>query len=149
MSIYEEYIANKEATKKKEEKIQEAAPIIEEANIVETYKYTWEEFLALSINRQEEITLIAYEKYLKDTGSQDSKLIRGIFEKGKKTYVLKVMETYISEEQELKEESENNIEKNKCENEIIGLYVSVTEFMLKVREIMRVENLNLNFKDLI
>lgn len=145
----EEYIANKEATKKKEEKIQEAAPIIEEANIVETYKYTWEEFLALSINQQEEITLIAYEKYLKDTGSQDSKLIRGIFEKGKKTYVLKVMETYISEEQELKEESENNIEKNKCENEIVGLYVSVTEFMLKVREIMRVENLNLNFKDLV
>ncbi len=87
--------------------------------------------------------------------------MRNIFEKSKKSMILKIMSEYKipkgtipTEEPLIEMEKEIEIqkpldEKKEILSEIVGEYVSVTEFMLKVREIMRLENLEINFKDLV
>ena len=84
----EEYIAKKEAKEEKKVLKLENTSSIEEAVIVESKEkennFNWEEFLKLPQLVQEEITAAAYEDYLLEAETTDSKLIRGIFEKGKK-----------------------------------------------------------------
>ena len=175
----EEYIVKKEAKAEKKAKKIENIPSIEEAIIVEPEKKSenlanWDEFMGLPKLVQEEISTAAYEEYLLETGATDSKLIRGIFEKGKKSYILKTMEKYSSQEPEIIEETIEKIEvqepiekpieepkksakepkastkkQKDNSNEIIGEYVSIPQFMVRVRELSREKNITLNFEDLV
>ena len=164
----DEFIAKKESFAekkvKREEKIIEEAVLVEESK-EDLPKHTWAEFLSLAPALQGEIEAASYEAFLIEAGSKDDKTMRGIFNKSKKSLILKVMGTYNLEktypmndaqpkisEQKKKDPIKNIVEavaEKQSSNKIIGEYVSVTEFMLKVREIMRIENLEINFKDLV
>ena len=160
----EEYIAKKEvkaekrAIKKENLQIEEAV-IIEPQNKSEN-SVLWENFLKLPALIQEEITAVAYEEYLLETGAEDIKLIKNIFEKGKKTYILKAMERYDKEEtRPMENEGENNhiteeikvqtIEKTDSLNEIIGEYVSIPEFMVTVSKIAKENKIEIDFTHLV
>lgn len=161
----EEYIVKKEAKAEKKAKKIENTPSIEEAIIVESEKESdnfanWDEFMGLPKLVQEEISAAAYEDYLLETGATDSKLIRGIFEKGKKSYILKTMEKYSSQEPEISEKPIEKIEvqepiekpieeakkptkepkistkkQKDNSNEMIGEYISVTKFLFEVSDL--------------
>jgi hypothetical protein len=157
----EEYIARKEIKEEKKTKKIEKLPI-EEAIIIDPQKKVestalWDEFLSLPQPVQEEITATAYEEYLLETGTTDTKLMKGIFEKGKKAYILKTMEKYHSQELEgakeaiekieIREVAEDTLKTpkepqvsskkiNKNSNEIIGEYISVTKFLFEVSDIV-------------
>ena len=160
----EEYIAKKEvkaekrAIKKENLQIEEAV-IIEPQNKSEN-SVLWENFLKLPALIQEEITAVAYGEYLLETGAEDIKLIKNIFEKGKKTYILKAMERYDKEEtRPMENEGENNhiteeikvqtIEKTDSLNEIIGEYVSIPEFMVTVSKIAKENEIEIDFTHLV
>lgn len=117
-------------------------------------------FLKLPALIQEEITAVAYGEYLLETGAEDIKLIKNIFEKGKKTYILKAMERYDKEEtRPMENEGENNhiteeikvqtIEKTDSLNEIIGEYVSIPEFMVTVSKIAKENEIEIDFTHLV
>ncbi len=161
----EEYIAKKEIKAEKKAFKLENIPVIEEAVIVESAEEidnsaNWDEFIVLPQVVQEEITAAAYEDYLLETGATDSKLIRGIFEKGKKSYILKTMEKYSSQEPEISEKPIEKIEvqepiekpieeakkptkepkistkkQKDNSNEMIGEYISVTKFLFEVSDL--------------
>ncbi len=161
----EEYIVKKEAKVEKKAKKIENIPSIEEAIIVVPEKESdnlanWDEFMGLPKLVQEEISAAAYEEYLLETGATDSKLIRGIFEKGKKSYILKTMEKYSSQEPEISEKPIEKIEvqepiekpieeakkptkepkistkkQKDNSNEMIGEYISVTKFLFEVSDL--------------
>ena len=121
--------------------------------------YVWEDFIALSPEYRIEVEAAAYQSFLIESNALDNKIMRNIFEKSKKSMILKIMSEYkipkgtIPTEETLIEKAiEIQMpldEKKEILSEIVGEYVSVTEFMLKVREIMRLENLEINFKDLV
>ena len=157
----DEYIASKKA--KENKKIRQEAKVIEEAIIVEEKPienlYVWEDFIALNPEYRIEVEAAAYQSFLIESNALDNKIMRNIFEKSKKSMILKIMSEYkipkgtIPTEETLIEKAiEIQMpldEKKEILSEIVGEYVSVTEFMLKVREIMRLENLEINFKDLV
>ncbi len=160
----EEYIAKKEV-KAEKRAIKKGNLQIEEAIIIEPQNKNenavlWEKFLKLPALIQEEITAVAYEEYLLETGAEDIKLIKNIFEKGKKTYVLKAMERYAKEEiRPMEDEGENNhiaeeikvqpIEKTDSLSEIIGEYVSIPEFMVTVSKIAKENKIEIDFTHLV
>ena len=157
----DEYIASKKA--KENKKIRQEAKVIEEAIIVEEKPienlYVWEDFIALNPEYRIEVEAAAYQSFLIESNALDNKIMRNIFEKSKKSMILKIMSEYKipkgtipTEETLIEKEIEIQMpldEKKEILSEIVGEYVSVTEFMLKVREIMRLENLEINFKDLV
>lgn len=160
----EEYIAKKEV-KAEKRAIKKGNLQIEEAIIIEPQNKNenavlWEKFLKLPALIQEEITAVAYEEYLLETGAEDIKLIKNIFEKGKKTYVLKAMERYAKEEiRPMEDEGDNNhiaeeikvqpIEKTDSLSEIIGEYVSIPEFMVTVSKIAKENKIEIDFTHLV
>lgn len=145
----DEYIAKKELkVKKQEEKL--LNPIIEEAQIIEEnpIQVTWEEYETLDINLQEEIKAAAFEEFLMQTESKDNKTMRGIFEKSKKSHILKIFNEYeipkietmidIKKIVEIKSEEKNS-------NVILsGTFLTVSSFMLKVITFIKVEKLDID-----
>ena len=99
----EEYIAKKQnrlvKSKEKEDKIEEAV-IIEEP----LYK-KWEEIENLNIDIQKELEVRAYENFLKEANSIDNKIMRNIFEKSKKSLILKEYENSSKESNSKKYQS--------------------------------------------
>ncbi len=170
----EEYIVKKESKAEKKAKIIESLTI-EEAVIVENQNKSeatalWNEFSSLPQLVQEEIIVAAYEDYLLETGTSDSKLMKGIFEKGKKSYILKTMEKYSSQETKVVKEAPEKIElqetikepkkvakesktspkkQKETSNEIIGEYVSGTNFMVTVSKIAEEKNIDFNLKHIV
>ncbi len=163
----EEYIVKKEAKEEKKVLKLESTSSIEEAVIVESKEkennFNWEEFLKLPQLVQEEITATAYEDYLLEAETTDSKLIRGIFEKTKKSYILKTMDKYNSQEGESVESSIKNLEvkefieepkiilqkSNDNSNEIVGEYISIPEFMVTVSKVAKEKNISIDFEHLV
>ena len=160
----EEYMAKKES-KAEKRAIKMESLKIEEAVIVEPQKNMknialWEDFLKLSLSKQEEISATAYKEYLQETGAEDDRLIKNIFEKGKKTYILKIMERYNSENigivKNIKETSQiaeerniNIIQESQDLNEIVGEYVSIPEFMVTVSKVAHSKNIEIDFAHLV
>ncbi len=150
----EEYIAKKEAKEEKKVLKLENTSSIEEAVIVESKEkennFNWEEFLKLPQLVQEEITAAAYEDYLLEAETTDSKLIRGIFEKTKKSYILKTMGKYSSQEIDIIEKPKTISKKsNDNSNEIVGEYISVPEFMVTVSKVAKEKNISIDFEHLV
>lgn len=70
---------------KQEKDIEKSNKINEEINKI------YEDFLKLSIEEQEQVEQKAYSEFLKESESKDNKISRGIFEKTKKSFILKVL----------------------------------------------------------
>ncbi len=103
----DEYIAKKKLKKEKiREKEVEEAVIIEETK--EEFKpiFSWEDFEKLSDEAQNQLTSIAYENYLSETESRDNKTNRGIFEKAKKSLILKLSDKYLELKKDDKKDSQ-------------------------------------------
>ena len=88
------------------EKEVEEAVIIEETK--EEFKpiFSWEDFEKLSDEAQNQLTSIAYENYLSETESRDNKTNRGIFEKAKKSLILKLSDKYLELKKDDKKDSQ-------------------------------------------
>ena len=87
--------------------------------------------------------------------------MKNIFEKSKKSMILKVMSEYKipkgtipTEEPLIEMEKEIEIqkpldEKKEVSKEIVGEYVSVTKFMVEVSELAEERNIEINFKHVV
>ena len=161
----DEYIAQKKVKEKKKIKKTEEIKPIEEAQIVETFKYSWEDYLSLDPALQGEIEEAAYEEFLIQSESSDNKIVRGIFDKSKKSIVLKVMGSYNFEKPteivdpvvEPKEKPKTPKEQKKVEtksivensNEIIGVYQSIPEFMVVVSKLAKEKNIDFDLVNIV
>lgn len=89
----DEYISKQKVkgVKKKEKELIEDAIVIEK----KTESFTWMEFEALTDNQQMELTEIAYKNFLKNTGDNDTKTSRGIFEKTKRGLITGLYSEFI------------------------------------------------------
>ncbi len=157
----ESYIANKEVREEKKAKKQKE--VIEEAIIVEEKPienlYIWEDFIELSSEYRIEVEAAAYQSFLMEANSVDNKIMKNIFEKSKKALILKTMEEYKipkgirpTEEPVIEKGFEIEVpiaEEKEISNKIVGEYVSVPEFMVKVMEITKFRNISLNFENLV
>lgn len=109
----DEYIAKRQI--KKSQKNKDMEKTVEEAVVVTTPVYKkWEDFEKLEINLQNKLIETAYENFLKEANSSDTKMMRNIFEKSKKSLILKVFSSYF----------EKNIETSK-------VYPSLSVFILE------------------
>ena len=140
----DEYIVKKEVKLEKQVK-QAKKPLIEEAIIVDDNvknekTITWEDFEMLESYVREELEAAAYESFLVESNSIDSKIMKNIFKKSKKSLILKIMkeykipkeikiieETIIEKELKVKSKIEEKIEKS---SEIVGQYIILPQFML-------------------
>ena len=94
----DEYIARKKAREVKQN--DNRKEVIEDAIIVEMSKeeikaFTWEEFEELPLDEQAEIDEIAYESFLMEVGGFDTKINKNIYEKSKKSLILKQYTNFI------------------------------------------------------
>ena len=161
----DEYVAQKNSKENRENKNEEMineAPI-EEAQIVETFKYNWEDYLSLNPTLQSEIESAAYKEFLVQTKSIDNKIIRGIFEKSKHAFIINIMKNYTFEthseiEKNIKEEPIVFEEKKKIEtlqefvqnsNEIINKYASITDFVVEVSKIAKEKNITFDLVNVV
>lgn len=111
----EEYIAKRQRKSVEKDKRTEENKQIEEAVLVENPVYrSWTEIESLDDEIQKELEEKAYANFLKEANSVDSKIMRGIFEKSKKSLILK----------EYSSSFEKNIETAK-------VYPSLSVFMLE------------------
>jgi hypothetical protein len=86
----EEYIAKRQRKSVEKDKRIEVNKQIEEAVLVENPVYrSWTEIESLESEIQKELEGKAYANFLKEANSVDSKIMRGIFEKSKKSLILK------------------------------------------------------------
>ena len=108
---------------------------------------------------REELEAAAYESFLVESNSIDSKIMKNIFKKSKKSLILKIMKEYkipkeikiieeaiIEKELKVKSKMEEKIEKS---SEIVGQYISIPQFMVKVMEITKSNGIILNFENLV
>ena len=135
-----ELIANSEYKKKQVPKQE----VVEEAQIIETQKYTYEDFEKLSEHKQNETIEKVYNEFLKEAESKDNKTMRGIFEKSKKALIVKFINE--NEVESTEKIIETPIEEN-LQNEIIGEYISQTKFILEVSRIAREKQLDFNIDE--
>ena len=115
----EEYMAKKQnrLVKSREDKEK-----IEEAIIVEEPLYKkWEEVEKLNIDIQKELEVRAYENFLREANSVDNKIMRNIFDKSKKSLILKEYEN---------SSKENNSKK----------YQSLSAFILECLNYFKINN---------
>jgi hypothetical protein len=159
----DEYIASKKA--KENKKIRQEAKVIEEAIIVEEKPienpYVWEDFIALNPEYRIEVEAAAYQSFLIESNALDNKIMRNIFEKSKKSMILKIMSEYKipkgtipTEEPLIEMEKEIEIqkpldEKKEVSKEIVGEYVSVTEFMVTVSKVAKEKSIAIDFEHLV
>ena len=121
--------------------------------------YVWEDFIALSPEYRIEVEAAAYQSFLVESNALDNKIMRNIFEKSKKSMILKIMSEYkipkgtIPAEETLIEKAiEIQMpldEKKEILSEIVGEYVSVTKFMVEVSELAEERNIEINFKHVV
>ena len=163
----DEYIAKKE--NKEVKKIKNNNQVIEDAILVEEAKeiaqerieLTWEDFEKLEKHVKEEIESATYEEYLMEIGSNDNKVINGIFQKSKKSLILKTFNKYqnskeqdfkiVVEVNEIKEKKskvikkENKINETRKNDIFSDKYDSMTHFMLSVNDFSKENNIEINF----
>ena len=136
--------ADEYISKKKEIKIiskpEVISNVIEEAKIVE--KYSYEDFEKLSHEGKENIVAKVYKGFLEEANSIDNKMMRSIFEKSKKSLIVK----YINEN-DINEVTEEVLPKAK--KEIVAEYVTVTKFLLEVSKIMKENEINFDLEDVV
>ncbi len=153
----DEYIVKKEAKEEKKSKKKEKLSI-EEAIIVEEKPinniYTWEDFEKLEFHFKNEIEAAAYEDFLIKSNAVDNRIMKNIFEKSKKSFVLKIMEEYEipkgtkSVEEALKKERIINYKEEKI-NEIRGEYVSITDFIVEASKIAKQKNIEFDLINIV
>lgn len=149
----ETYIVKKETFAEKKAKKQES--IIEEAIFIEDLKevlpkHTWEEYLALPSQLQEEIEAATYESFLLEAGSKDNKTMKGIFEKSKKPLILKSMTNYNldkpSEKIEVVEEKVEIVEKTES---LSKEYASFSHFILEISNFVETNKITIDLPKVI
>ena len=149
----ETYIVKKETFAEKKAKKQES--IIEEAIFIEDLKevlpkHTWEEYLALPSQLQEEIEAATYESFLLEAGSKDNKTMKGIFEKSKKPLILKSMTDYNldkpSEKIEVVEEKVEIVEKTES---LSKEYASFSHFILEISNFVETNKITIDLPKVI
>jgi hypothetical protein len=141
----DEYIANKKNKENKKNKQIEEENKIEEAILIEEkeeikLKYIWEDFLNLDEDLRLKIENAAYENFLDEANSLDNKIMRGIFEKSKKSLILKIMELENFEKKEIEVEIEKEYEKEyhgiyESKKDYINLVMFISEILNKCVEI--------------
>ena len=149
----DEYISSKKVKENKKLKsLEEASKTPELAEIIETPKHTWDEFINLSKELQGEIEAASYEEFLLEAGSSHNKTMKSIFEKSKRPLILRTMEKYDLSKSTEEPKIETFIEEktpSSNENEIIGQYVSIPQFMVKVSQIAKEKNIQIDFEHLV
>ena len=124
----EEYIAKRQRKSVEKDKRTEENKQIEEAVLVENPVYrSWTEIESLDDEIQKELEEKAYANFLKEANSVDSKIMRGIFEKSKKSLILK----------EYSSSFEKNIETAK-------VYPSLSVFMLECLNYFKVNKFSMD-----
>ena len=155
-----EYIIKKEIREEKKEKKKK---VIEEAVLIEDtvnkkLNITWEEFESFEEKIKIKIEEQAYKEYLTEIGSNDNKIIKGIYEKSKKSHILKICNTnekfkkieqinpnnhLIVENTKIQENEENNVRESS--NKIISeKFISVSMFMVRVVTYLNSSDLNID-----
>lgn len=127
----DEYIAKKKQSKNTVKTV-EIKNEIQEAEIVN--KYSYEDFENYDAEIKDKIENIVYENFLKETGSNDTRVMSDIFKMSKKALIVK----YINENEV--------IEKNN-ENEISGEYKSKSKFLVEVLKIAKDRNVEFDIKN--
>jgi len=154
----DEYIAKKEIreekkSKKKEKLNIEDAIILEDKSVENTYN--WADFESLEIHSKEEMEAAAYKDFLLKSNAVDNKIMKNIFEKSKKSLILKIMEEYkISKGIKSTEEIIENkvsvcVEDKEISNEIVGEYVSVTDFIVEVSKMAKQKNIEFDLINIV
>ena len=157
----ESYITKKQATEEK--KAKKEKNVIEEAILIEEPKddivsATWEDYLVLDMPLQDEICAAAYEEFLIETESTDNKISKGIFEKAKKSLILKTMSVYqVPEKNKLEnlavEFEEKVIEKISepisIETKQSNQYDSMSHFLVAVTKFVKENSIVLDLSDVI
>lgn len=143
----DEYIAKKEVKSEKQQiKIEENNIKIEEAIYEELPKYNWDDFDKLSQEDKENLEKLAFENFLKESGSnKNDKTMIGIFEKAKKSLILEELKSYKKDEivkEEIKEEIINSdsifiVKEN---------FASVSAFMVKAVSYINSENIKVDIQ---
>lgn len=118
----DEYIAKKKLREIKEIK-EEVNEVIKDAVLINELSYN--DFELYTLELQKEITDRVYQSFLKAAEANDNKTMRSIFEKSKKSLIVK----YINENEVIKELNQVANEK------ITGEYISITKFLFEVTEI--------------
>ena len=160
----DEYIAKQELRNlKKNKKIQEKENI-EEAILIEEPKIslsvTWENFENLDDEKQNDIIKQAYKEFLEESEGTDNKIMRGIFEKSKKSLILKILDkqSKVFSETSIELNKNNNIKEIKKEQskvkEIIlttdsvkNTYATTSMFILECLKYFRENNIQINTQD--
>ncbi len=127
----DEYIAKKQV--KEQSKLENAVEIIEEAEIVNKYSYS--DFETYPEELKETIIEKVYNEFLKEAQAQDNRIMRGIFDKSRKSLIVK----YINENK-IKQ-----IENNKLETE--KEYISPTKFILEVSRVAKEKGIEFNIDE--
>jgi hypothetical protein len=126
----EEYIAKRQRKSVEKDKKIEVNKQIEEAVLVENPVYrSWTEIESLEPEIQKELEGKAYANFLKEANSVDSKIMRGIFEKSKKSLILK----------EYSSSFEKSVETSK-------VYPSLSVFMLECLNYFKVNKICNGFR---
>lgn len=131
----------------------EDAIILEDKSVENTYN--WADFESLEIYSKEEIEAAAYKDFLLKSNAVDNKIMKNIFEKSKKSLILKIMEEYkISKGIKSTEEIIENkvsicVEDKEISNEIVGEYVSVTDFIVEVSKMAKQKNIEFDLINIV
>ena len=130
----DEYIANKKSKEVKKVSVIEKE-VIEEVKIIQ--KYSYESFEKLAGSEKENIEQKVYEFFLKESNSKDNKTMRAIFEKSKKSLIVKYM-------------NENEVEVNHKidDTEIVAEYISVSKFIVEVYKLSKEKNISFDFENI-
>ena len=88
-------------------------------------------------SEKENIEQKVYEFFLKESNSKDNKTMRAIFEKSKKSLIVKYM-------------NENEVEVNHKidDTEIVAEYISVSKFIVEVYKLSKEKNINFDFENI-
>ena len=109
--------------------------IVEEAEIIKEIIYpSWDEFLALDDSLKNNLEQKAYENFLKESNSFDNKIMRGIFEKSKKSLILK--------ELKMTEELPNELLNEKIIDK--KTYQSLSSFILECLNFFKINGIKID-----
>lgn len=145
----DEYIAKKEMKSEKQQiKIEENNIKIEEAVYEELPKYNWDDFDKLSQEDKENLEKLAFENFLKESGSnKNDKVMVGIFEKTKKSLILEELKSYKNDEVVKKEvKIQEETLKNDPALIIKENFASVSAFMVKAVSYINSENIKVDIQ---
>lgn len=158
----DEFIVKKELKAEKKAKLQEKS--IEEAVLLDDIKkiepkYTWEDFISLDPVMQNQIDKITYEDFLKQSCSGDNKIMQGIFNKSKKSLIIKTMETFDFETIEKEEieiipilEIKHSEETETLKSDKIQIkdnFASFSHFLLAVNKFVAKHNIKIELSEVI